>query len=132
MKKIMLFILGVITGAALLFLVAKAYPEVINLAEEEGFPNCEYFEDGEILDVESFQVINVVEDNAAIAINFRDPVGLLTGLAYLLVGEDGTTFYDGQTVEVPKGCVVRMKGTYKYLNTELKDKTIPMVMIMKK
>lgn len=137
MKNVLLFVGGMVTGAILLFVVLFAIGKMFQ--PEDTLPTTneevktslyEGFENGEIIQASSFQVFQVLEDNVALVNGYED--GFYIGPVYLLIGEEGTTFYDDQVVKVPQGSVVRMNGTYKYITNNGMDKTVPKIMILKK
>lgn len=135
MKNVLIFIGGMVTGAVLVIVVCLA---IYKMGEQDIFGETnnqvslyEGFENGEIIDQSSFKVFQVLEDNAALVYG-KDDLDLYMGEVYLLIGKEGTTFYDEQIVDVPQGCVVRMNGTYKYQSRKGIGKTVPRVMIMDK
>lgn len=137
MKNVLIFIGGMVTGAAILIGIAFFFNK---MAEQETLGETndkaafyEGFVNGEIIKEESFQVLQVLEDNAAL-VQGKDEIGgsFYMGKVYLLIGQEGTTFYDEQIVDVPQGSVVRMNGTYKYPTRDGFDKTVPRIMIMDK
>lgn len=135
MKNVLLFVGGMATGAILLlvvlfFIARMTRPEYAPTNEDEKISLYEGFENGDIIQTNSFEVFQVLENNVALVNGYED--GLYIGPVYLLIGKEGTTFYDDQIVKVPKGCVVRMNGTFKYTTNSGMDKTVPQIMIMDK
>jgi len=131
MKNVLIFIGGMVTGAAILIGIAFFFNK---MAEQETLGETddkaafyEGFVNGKIIEAKSFQVMQVLEDNAALVQKDEDFFTIC-----LLIGEEGTTFYDDQVINVPEGCVVRMNGTYKYQTRKGLDKTVPRIMIMDK
>jgi len=134
MKNVLLFVGGMITGAALLVIVSLIIARISNSQIQQETTETraslyENFENGEIINEKSFQVFQVLEDNAAL-VNGKSEYGMYTGTTYLLIGKEGTTFYDEQIVEVPQGNVVRMNGTFRYTTRGDLDKTVPKIMIL--
>ncbi len=130
------------TGAILLlvalFFIGKiTQPEDPPINEEEKTSIYEGFENGDIIEEKSFKVFQVLENNVALVegksdVDKKISYDLYTGLTYLLIGKEGTTFYDEQIVKVPQGSVVRMNGTFQYTTNGGMDKTVPRIMIMHK
>ena len=136
MKSVLIFIGGMATGILLMVIVGFIFyyigtnqqPTII---EEENVPSLyEGFENGEIIHEKSFRVFQVLEDNVALVNGKKE--GLYIGPVYLLIGKEGTTYYDEQIVKVPQGGVVRMNGTFQYEAKSGMDKTVPKIMIMDK
>ena len=131
MKKVLIFVAGMVTGAILIIALSL----FINKMNETGIAQdaedkaafYNGFVKGDIIEARSFEVMQVLEDYVALVHKDND---LFT--VYLLIGKEGTTFYDGQVIKVPQGSVVRMNGTYKYQTRKGLDKTVPRVMIMDK
>lgn len=142
MKNVLLFVGGMATGAILLLVVLIfigkiTQPEDSPINEEEKTSIYEGFENGDIIEEKSFKVFQVLENNIALVMGKSDvdkkiSYDVYNGLFYLLIGKEGTTFYDDQIVKVPQGSVVRMNGTFKYTTNSGMDKTVPRIMIMKK
>lgn len=134
MKNVLLFVGGMITGAVLLVIISLIIARMSNSqiqqeATETKASLYEDFENGEIINEKSFQVFQVLEDNAAL-VNGQNEYNLYIGPIYLLIGKEGTTFYDDQIVNVPQGSVVRMNGTFHYETRNGIGKTVPKIMIL--
>ena len=135
MKYVLTFVGGMVTGAVLLFIVLFAIskmtqPEYAPTNEEEKTSLYDGFEKGDIIQANSFEVFQVLENNVALVNGYED--GLYIGPVYLFIGKEGTTFYDEQIVKVPQGSVVRMNGTFQYTTKNGMDKTVPRIMILDK
>ncbi|MBO7581818.1 MAG: hypothetical protein J6T38_09935 [Bacteroidaceae bacterium] len=136
MKNVLIFIGGMATGILLMVIVGFILYSIgtkqqTTIIENENVASLyEGFENGEIIHEKSFQIFQVLEDNVAL-VNGREN-GLYIGPVYLLIGKEGTTFYDEQIVKVPEGGVVRMNGTFQYETKNGMDKTVPKIMIMEK
>ena len=52
------------------------------------------------------------------------------GTVVLFVGDESTSYYDSQKINVPKGKVVKQVGTYSYMTQNEMYKTVPVVEIM--
>lgn len=132
MKKIYIYILGVVTGfllttgAAVLIAYTNKTASNITLLEETG----------PALDIKAFKVIQVIEGNSALAyeaywnkiLKSYQPGELLV----LITNDEGEYYYDQQIIEVPRRHEARQIGVYNYTtNTEVR-KTVPVIKIMEK
>lgn len=119
MKKIWVFILGIITGVVLTFLfllvVSAANKQGLNMFEQPG--DC-------LIKKSNLRVMQVLEPSVALTLiddNYDS--------AYLLINKEGQSYYDGQVIKLPSGKCFRQFGTYQYQNKEGSFKTVPVVMI---
>lgn len=123
MKKIWVFILGMVSGAVLLFLVLM----VVGSARTTGI---NYFEEeGECISRNSFKVFQVLPFGDALATEIVN--GIAVGKVALFPCENGEAFYDEQVISVPSGACVRQIGTYRYQTRENFEKTVPVVCLSK-
>lgn len=144
MSKVLSYILGIVTGVVLTFVVLTviAYissksdgniangnparlPEGVTLLDEP-IPFTE---------ARNFKVFQVILKDAALAqseeknqfggdyVIYSDPI-------VLIVAEQENTFYDNQIVKAPKNCKVIQVGTYQY-QTKLGYKTVPIIRFVK-
>lgn len=127
MKKIWIFILGILTGIVVTFLTLM----IIANANHNGMT---FFDQpGQIMDYTSFKVMQSLGSNAALANGKTDEFDdIYPGLTVLLYNENNETYYDDQIVTVPKGKCFRQVGVYKYQTRMDIGKTVPIVMIMDK
>lgn len=94
-------------------------------------------ESGECLSIKSFEVVQVVDDNHALAheVEWNEVLRryVPTDLLVLLTNDNGEYYYDYQIIEVPQGMCMRQIGVYKY-QTIKEDiyKTVPIVKLMSK
>lgn len=126
MKKIWIYILGILTGIVVTFFTLMIIANASN--------GMTFFDKpGQIMDDTSFKVIQSLGSNAALANGkndkFFDSYG---GLTVLLYNENNETYYDDQIVTVPKGKCFRQVGVYKYQTRMDIGKTVPIVMVMDK
>lgn len=77
----------------------------------------------------AFRVIQVLPDGSALASgdDFSDDN---IGMVVLFLGNEGTSFYDNQKIEIPKGKVAKQIGNYSYMSRSYNEKTVPIVKIM--
>ena len=142
MKKLLIYLAGVVTGIVLTFIFAIIYNKycgdgktesptetVINNEEDNGITLFE--EPGDIINGKSFEVFQVLERGVAL-VNGASDHDLYLGPVYLLINKDGKYYYDDEIINVPKGKVVRQMGVFQYLAKNEMNKTVPIIMIMDK
>ena len=154
MKKKWVFIIGMLTGV--LFTTAffaleddiralmrrsdtsevmQARRDSLRLAEAEEMRKMEelhYLAKNVTFDEKSvkvFQVIQSINNDQALVYG-KDEYGAYYGTLYLL--EYGGMLYDGQIIKIPKGMVLRLVGTHRYITTDGGYKTVPKVKITDK
>lgn len=138
MKKWVVFLLGSITGAILTIVVLVIIGMSMNNLTTGGgsinsYPGLVIFEQPtEEIKTPSFRVMQVISNNMALAHAGENKYGEVwyTGMLVLLIGDEGTYFYDDQIVEVPKGKIARHIGTYQYETKSERQKTVPVVKIL--
>lgn len=86
--------------------------------------------DGDCVSSNSFEVIEVLENGNALAVEkvpfYSDDV-FSNGITVLFLADENKSFYDEQKIKVPKGeCAVQI-GIYKYY--DITNKTVPIVTI---
>ena len=131
MKNFLIFLAGVVTGAALLFLVALA----ITSSSEGDIDGLTLFEaPSEVVENTSYKVFQVIEGGNALAFAGTEILSdtyVYVGKVVLFLADDNTHYYDDQVIDVPKGKCTRQVGIYKY-DTEDGYKTVPVVAICDK
>ncbi len=146
MKNFFIFISGAIVGAVLMCVIAYFISYGGNTNN-----GITFFEQaGECISENELQVIQVVNENAAIAVEYEkemvphiDPVtgdvvrkeqraSVSTDLTVLIYNEEGNTYYDSQYISLPEGKCFRQVGTYRYVSNANNVKTIPIVEILDK
>lgn len=131
MKKWVVFLLGFIVGIVFTFVAIILC--VPTMSEKNN--GMTFFEEpGECMSTLPFKVIQVVEDNGALACeveydSFLDDY-ISNDLVVFLMSDNGEYYYDGQLVEVPKGKCMCQVGVYKYMSQMGIEKTVPIVKIM--
>ena len=130
MNKWVYFGLGVIAGIVLTFVFAYIY----NASMAKGNDGLTWFEEpGEVVDVKSYRVFQVIGDDAALVEGQTyENLEIYTGAVYLLINEEGKYYYDEEIIRVPDGKVVRQVGIYKYPTKSDFIKTVPIIAIMDK
>lgn len=135
MKKIWIYLLGILTGivATIVFLI------IIGKTNNIGNNGMSFFEKpGQIMEDTSYKVIQSLGEGYALADgrkengNDYEYVDLYMGLTVLLYNENGETYYDDQIVTAPKGKCFRQIGIYRYPTRMGIERTVPIVMLMDK
>ena len=129
MKKIWVYILGVLTGIVITITVLF----IIGISNRQHTPDgLEFFEEvGDVMDCSSYQVFQALEDGYALAWEFDN--GYLPNIAgpvVLLYNEDGTPYYDQQIVTASsKECFYQVV-IYRYPTKNGIKRTVPIIMLM--
>lgn len=131
MKNFLIFLAGVVTGAALLFLVALA----ITGSSDGGIDGLTLFETpADVVENSSYKVFQVIDGGNALALSGTEVLSgayVYAGKVVLFLADDNTHYYDDQIINVPKGKCTRQIGIYQY-NTEDGYKTVPVVAVYDK
>jgi hypothetical protein len=124
MNKILIFILGIITGIVLTFVFATALTTVGGQSDS----GATWFEaPGDcLIHKSSLKIFQVIAPDAALAMikdDFGSPV-------YLITNKENKTYYDDQVIKLPSKSCFKQVGTYQYETKEQMLKTVPIVQIM--
>lgn len=130
MKKYVVFILGFVSGAAVLFLVLLMVAAGMKSdSHTTKIPGLTLFDQaGEVMTSPSYEVLQVVGGGNALA-NASSGHGTYFGMVVLFLVDEGVHYYDDQIIEVPQGKFVRQVGTYQYPTQAGSYKTVPAVKI---
>lgn len=133
MKNWIVFLLGLISGIVLTFVVMM----LLAMRSDTSKNGMTFFDEpGKCLSTKSFEVIQVVDNNYALAHEVEWSTALETyvskGLLVLITNDDGEYYYDNQVIEIPKGMYMRQVGIYEYRTKMEINKTVPIVKLMKK
>lgn len=153
MKKWLIFLIGLILGGLLFFILSMGFEGkstdsnnesgidsdsiVVIDGLEDYHPDEETYleEQGEIINEKSFKVFQVINFQSALAYG-KDEYGYYNGTLYLfqhslaeVMSKSVAPLYDDQIIKVPKGKVVRLVGTYTYETRNGIFKTVPKVRI---
>lgn len=127
-KFILTYVAGIVTGFVLLvvvgFFMAKSQATSASNDDVEMFEKPRGIVPGKV-----FEVMQVLPDGSALATVDDFDSGNM-GTIVLFVGDENTSYYDSQKINVPKGKVVRQVGTYSYMARNKMYKTVPVVEIM--
>ena len=159
MKKLVLFIGGVIFGVLLLLVIQNTMQKKIsNIDDTEKvdgdtivgdldtevenqdpfYSDAETDVPGDIIHEKSLKVVDVGNKFNALVVG-KDEFGYYNGMVYLLkqsvfasLRHEMITFYDDQIIKVPKGKELRMFGTYTYESKGAGIKTVPIIRFVDK
>lgn len=137
MKKWVVFLLGLISGVVLTLVTMV----ILAMGANTNANNNEvtlFDKPGECLNAKAFEVMQVVDNNHALAheVEWNDVLeryvqtGL--GLLVLVTNDNGEYYYDNQIIEVPQGMCMRQVGIYRYQTRMDMEKTVPIVKLMSK
>lgn len=137
MKKIWVYLLGLLSGIVITIVVLWVFGLIIRAKNDPGITmlnGMSFFEThGEVIKETSFKVFQALDDGAALAEGKGDGhSSVYLGLHVLLYNEEKTPYYDEQIVTLPQGKCFRQVGIYRYHAKSGIDKTVPIVMIMDK
>lgn len=135
MSKGLTFVLGIIIGALLaigiLFFIGKKYGQ--GSGPDSGYDDpgiSLFYEPGEVLPLKGFRVFQVLSNGTALARStdkerpndhdYGDPIVFLMPM-------EGMAYYDGLTLKVPSGKIVRQTGVYRYETKMEFVKTVPII-----
>lgn len=131
MRKIWIYLLGILSGVGITFLASylinKTSLSDITFFDEPGeiVTTQSILGDTEI--VEGFEVFQVLDDGVALATGNE---WYTRDLIVLLWNENGDPYYDNQSVVASKGQCFRQVGVYKYKSKDKVHRTIPVVTLM--
>lgn len=127
-KFILTYVAGIVTGIVLLFVVGFFMEK--SQATSASTDDVVMFEKPRgIVPGKVFEVMQVLPDGSALAM-VDDSESENIGTVVLFVGDENTSYYDSQKINVPKGKVVKQVGTYSYMARNEMYKTVPVVEIM--
>lgn len=132
-KKWLLFCGGVLTGIVLTIIFATIY-----VANKSGIGvpstnSVTWFDKaGDKVNESSFEVFQVIGNDAALVYGQSEYGDFHFGMVYLLTNNEGKYYYDGEIIQVPNGKVVRQMGIYRYPTKDNFEKTVPIVQIVNK
>ncbi len=130
MKKLWIFILGILSGIVLTFLFSL----IINRSRNAGITFFD--EPGEIVSVECigrttpvkcFKIFQTLGEEAGLA--YGDEF-CARDLLVLIYSNGEQSLFDNQTIVASKGQCFRQIGIYKYKSKDKQHRTIPVVMLM--
>jgi len=131
MKKLWIYLLGVLSGVAITFLASY----IINKTKLSGITFFD--EPGEIMTVQSLFGETEIVNSFEVFQTLGDGVALAKGddmysydLIVLLWNDKGEPYYDNQDVVAPNGKCFRQIGIYQYESKDKRQRTVPVVTLM--
>lgn len=136
MKKIWVYLLGVLTGIVFTIGILVIISVVIDAKNDPriGATNgMSFFETpGDVIEPSSVKVFQALGDGTALAVCKEDRYYGYGTTVVLLYNEEETPYYDEQVVNAKRGMCFRQIGIYRYPAKNGNDKTVPIVMLMDK
>lgn len=127
-KFILTYVAGIVTGIVSLFVVGL-FMEMSQATSASNDDVVMFEKPRGIVPGKVFEVMQVLPDGSALA-TVDDIESENIGTEVLFVGNDSTSYYDGQKINVPSGKVAKQVGTYSYMMRNVIHKTVPVVEIM--
>jgi hypothetical protein len=91
-------------------------------------------EPGERIEAVSFKVFQVLDKDAALVMvkSSASEFDYYEGAVYYLTNKEGKFYYDDEIIKVPEGAEARTIGYYRYKTRYNFEKTVPVIMLMRK
>ena len=134
MNRFLVYIFGIITCVGLTFGFAYLKSETDPTTQDNGMT---FFENpGEKFSINAFEVIQVIDDNHALALEAEWDSFLedyMPGeLTVLITNDSGEYYYDDQIIKTTKTKCFMQVGSYKYDSRAGIEKTVPIVKLLDK
>lgn len=126
-KFILTYVAGIVTGCVLLFVIGCIINAKNSSAQKEDI--VMFDSPRNAVPGKSFKVVQVLPDGNALA-RIDNVYDDNFGIVVLFLGDESTSYYDDQKIEIPKGKVARQIGNYSYMTRMKIEKTVPVVKIM--
>lgn len=126
-KFILTYVAGIVTGCVLLFVIGCIINAKNSSAEKEDI--VMFDSPRNAVPGKSFKVVQVLPDGNALA-RIDNVYDDNFGVVVLFLGDESTSYYDDQKIEIPKGKVAKQIGNYSYMSRMKIEKTVPVVKIM--
>lgn len=126
-KFILTYVAGIVTGCVLLFVIGCIINAKNSSAQKEDI--VMFDSPRNAVSGKSFKVVQVLPDGNALA-NVDNVYDDNFGVVVLFLGDESTSYYDDQKIEIPKGKVAKQIGNYSYMSRMNIEKTVPVVKIM--
>lgn len=124
-KFILTYVAGIVTGCIVFFVIS-----CIIVANNSSKDDVVMFDKPRnTVPGKTFKVFQVFSDGSALS-SGDDSSGNNLGLDVLFLGDESTSYYDDQKIEIPKRKVARQIGNYSYTTNMGVEKTVPIVEIM--
>jgi hypothetical protein len=137
MKKIWVYLLGVLTGIVVTIVVMVIIVFVMNAKNDPSIRmtnGMSFFEEpGDMVEPSSVKVFQALSAGTALAECKGNGNSIyMMGPTVLLYNEEGAPYYDEQVVKASNGKCFRQVGIYRYPTESGMDKTVPIVMLLDK
>lgn len=126
-KFILTYVAGIVTGCVLLFVIGSIINAKNSSAQKEDI--VMFDSPRNAVPGKSFKVVQVLPDGNALA-RIDNVYDDNFGIVVLFLGDESTSYYDNQKIEIPKGKVAKQIGNYSYMTRMKIEKTVPVVKIM--
>ena len=126
-KFILTYVAGIVTGCVLLFVIGCIINAKNSSAQKEDI--VMFDSPRNAVPGKSFKVVQVLPDGNALA-RIDNVYDDNFGIVVLFLGDESTSYYDDQKIEIPKGKVAKQIGNYSYMTRMNIEKTVPVVKIM--
>ena len=126
-KFILTYVAGIVTGCVLLFVIGCIINAKNSSAQKEDI--VMFDSPRNAVPGKSFKVVQVLPDGNALA-RIDNVYDDNFGVVVLFLGDESTSYYDDQKIEIPKGKVTKQIGNYSYMSRMNIEKTVPVVKIM--
>lgn len=126
-KFILTYVAGIVTGCVLLFVIGCIINAKNSSAQKEDI--VMFDSPRNAVPGKSFKVVQVLPDGNALA-SVDNVYDDNFGIIVLFLGDESTSYYDDQKIEIPKGKVAKQIGNYSYMSRMNIEKTVPVVKIM--
>lgn len=126
-KFILTYVAGIVTGCVLLFVIGCIINAKNSSAQKEDI--VMFDSPRNAVPGKSFKVVQVLPDGNALA-RIDNVYDDNFGVVVLFLGDESTSYYDDQKIEIPKGKVAKQIGNYSYMTRMEIEKTVPVVKIM--
>lgn len=126
-KFILTYVAGIVTGCVLLFVIGCIINAKNSSTQKEDI--VMFDSPRNTVPGKTFKVFQVFSDGSALS-SGDDSSDNNFGLVVLFLGDESTSYYDDQKIEIPKGKVARQIGNYSYTTNMGVEKTVPIVEIM--
>lgn len=126
-KFILTYVAGIVTGCVLLFVIGSIINAKNSSAPKEDI--VMFDSPRNAVPGKTFKVVQVLPDGNALA-SVDNVYDDNFGIVVLFLGDESTSYYDNQKIEIPKGKVAKQIGNYSYMSRMKIEKTVPVVKIM--
>lgn len=125
-KFILTYVAGIVTGCIVFFVISC----IIVANNSSSKDDVVMFDKPRnTIPGKTFKVFQVFSDGSALS-SGDDSSDNNLGLVVLFLGDESTSYYDDQKIEIPKGKVARQIGNYSYTTNMGVERTVPIVEIM--